>query len=72
MRVEDREIRFENRDDESAFRLFPMLGTAQGELWRFEERVDEQVVRAGMADDWRTALDRYDHAVQTGESGLES
>ena len=49
--VEDREIRFENRDDESAFRLSPMLATAQGELWRFEERVDEQVVRVGMADD---------------------
>jgi hypothetical protein len=31
--IEDREIRFENRDDESAFRLFPMLATAQGELW---------------------------------------
>jgi hypothetical protein len=66
LRVEEHEIRFENRDDEAAFRLFRTCAIGQGELWRFQERVDQRVVRVGMADDWRTALDRYDHAVRTG------
>jgi hypothetical protein len=70
LRVEDREIRFENRHDESAFRLSRMRATAEGEFWRLEERVDDQVVRIGVGDDWRTALDRYDHAVRTGETVL--
>jgi len=66
LRVEGSEIRFENRDDESVFRLFRTGATREGEFWRLEERLDEQVVRVAMGRDWRTALDRYDHAVRTG------
>ena len=62
MRVEDGEIRFENRDDESTFR-FEGLGADDG-LWRLEERVDEQVVRVGVGDDWRTAIAHYEAAVE--------
>ena len=58
MRVEGRDVWFENRDDESAFRLFRTRASGQSELWHLEERVAGQVVRVGMADDWRTALDR--------------
>jgi hypothetical protein len=72
LRVEDGEVRFENRHDKSAFRLFLVHANREGELWRLEERVDEQVVRVGMAAGWRTALDTYDHAVRTGETGLGS
>jgi hypothetical protein len=72
LRLEGSEISFENRDDEAAFRLFRTPATGEGERWRLEERVDEQLVRVGVADDWRTALDRYDHAVRTGETGFGS
>ena len=59
-----------NLHDESTFRL--MRAGADNGLWRFDERVDEQVVRVAVAYDWRTALDRYDQTVRTGETGLET
>ena len=49
LRVEGRDVWFENRDDESAFRLFRTRASGQSELWHLEERVAGQVVRVGMA-----------------------
>jgi hypothetical protein len=68
LRAEEREIRFENRDDESAFRLFRTGPVAKGHVWRLEERVAGQVVRAGSGRSWWIALDRYDRAVESGEA----
>jgi hypothetical protein len=66
-RVDDGEVRFENRDDESTFRF--KGPDADDGLWRLEEGVDEQVVRV-VGDDWRTAIAHYEAAVETGRTSV--
>jgi hypothetical protein len=72
LRVEQDAVRFENRHDDSAFRLFCIGATVTGRSWRLEEPASGRVVRAGVGRTWRTALDDYDVGVRRGDTAAGS